>query len=315
MDPRVRRQFKRTILEELRPGRAVVIRAPSGSGTIAADYCHAHGIPYLVEAVGCPWDSLWNHSLKGKILAPRMWKQFRRTMRNADYAIYVTRKFLQRRYPTKGKSAAISDVELLPVDETVLEKRLVKIRNHSGKIKLATAAAVNVAFKGQRYVIEALARLKAEGKPGFEYHLAGGGDPSALRALAEQLVVADQVVFEGSLPHDAMFSWLDSMDLYIQPSLQDGLPRAVVEAMSRGLPALGSRTGGIPELLGESYIFPRKDTDAIAKMLDQLMPEQMALMAEKNFEHAKLFRKELLEKRRYDFYAAFAEAAKKTDEG
>ena len=114
------------------------------------------------------------------------------------------------------------------------------------------------------------------------------------------------MIFEGSLPHDAMFNWLDDMDLYIQPSLPEGLPRAVVEAMSRGLPALGARTGGIPELLGDEYIFPRKGVKEIAQMLDHITLEQMAIMAKKNYEHAKYFQKELLEKKRYDFYSAFA---------
>ena len=310
LDPRVHTEFKRVVLNELKPDRAVIVRAPSGSGTIAADYCHAHGIPYLAEAVGCPWDSLWNHSWKGKALAPRVWKQFRRTMRNADYAVYVTSEFLQGRYPTNGKSAAISDVELQPMDDAILEKRLEKIRNHSGKIKLATAAAVNAAYKGQQFVIEALAKLKAQGDTNFEYHLAGGGDPSALRDLAERLGVANQVIFEGSLPHDAMFAWLDEMDLYIQPSLQEGLPRAVVEAMSRGLPALGAHTGGIPELLGEECIFPRKGVDTIAEKLSQLSLKQMIPMAESNFVHAKMFQKELLEKKRFEFYSAFAAEAK-----
>ncbi len=80
LNPHVHAEFKRIVLNELKPDRAVIVRAPSRSGTIAADYCHAKGIPYLVEAVGCPWDSLWNHSLRGKVLAPRVWKQFRRTM-------------------------------------------------------------------------------------------------------------------------------------------------------------------------------------------------------------------------------------------
>ena len=309
-DPRVRAEFKRTVLNELRPDRAVILRAPSGSGTIAADYCHAHGIPYLAEAVGCPWDSLWNHSLKGKVLAPRVWKQFRRTMRNADFAVYVTSEFLQGRYPTNGKSAAISDVELQPMDDVILEKRLEKIHSHSGKIKLATAAAVNAAYKGQQFVIEALAELKKQGNTSYEYHLAGGGDPSTLRDLAQRLGVLDQVIFEGSLPHDAMFAWLDDMDLYIQPSLQEGLPRAVVEAMSRGLPALGAHTGGIPELLGEEHIFPRRDVKAITKMLEELSPEEMLSMAVRNFTHAKQFQKELLEHKRYEFYSAFAAEAK-----
>ena len=310
LDPRVHAEFKRVVLNELKHDRAVIVRAPSASGTIAADYCRANGIPYLAEAVGCPWDSLWNHSLKGKVLAPRVWKQFRRTMRNADYAVYVTSEFLQKRYPTNGKTAAISDVELQPMDDAILEKRLEKIQKHSGKIKLATAAAVNAAYKGQQFVIEALAKLKAQGNTNFEYHLAGGGDPSSLRDLAERLGVSNQVIFEGSLPHDAMFAWLDEMDLYIQPSLQEGLPRAVVEAMSRGLPALGAHTGGIPELLGEECIFPRKGVDTIAEKLSKLSLEQMISMAENNFVHAKMFQKELLEKKRFEFYSAFAADAK-----
>ena len=309
-DPRVRAEFKRIVLENITPDRAVILRAPSVSGTIASDYCYSRGIPYLAEAVGCPWDSLWNHSLKGKVLAPGEWKHFRRTMRNADYAVYVTSEFLQRRYPTRGKSSAISDVELHPMDNAILKKRLERIRNHSGKIKLATAAAVNAAYKGQQFVIEALSKLKTQGNNNFEYHLAGGGDPTALQELAERLGVTDQVVFEGSLPHDAMFAWLDDMDLYIQPSLQEGLPRAVVEAMSRGLPALGAHTGGIPELLGDDCIFPRKGVKEIAQMLDHITPERMIAMAQKNYECAKQFQKETLEKKRFAFYSAFAEEVK-----
>lgn len=305
-----RREFRKIVIENITPDRAVIIRAPSDSGTIAAKYCHKIGKPFLVEAVGCPWDSLWNHSLRGKITAPRVWLDFRRTMKLAPYAVYVTSKFLQNRYPTNGVQASISDVELQPMDESIIEKRLEKIDSHEGKIKLATAAAVNVAFKGQQFVVEALAKLKAQGNTDFEYHMAGGGDNSALKNLAEQLGVSAQVVFEGILPHDKMFAWLDDMDLYIQPSLQEGLPRAVVEAMSRGLPALGARTGGIPELLGEKYIFARKGVDEIAKLLPAISKDEMLLMAKNNFEHAKDFQKELLEKKRYNFYAAFAAAAK-----
>ena len=310
VDPRIHAQFKQTVLKELKPNRAVIIRAPSNSGTIAADYCHAHGIPYLAEAVGCPWDSLWNHSLKGKLLAPGMWKDFRRTMRNANYAIYVTSEFLQRRYPTNGKSAAISDVELQPMDDSILEKRLEKIRSNSGTFKIGTAGALHVAYKGQRYVIEALSKLKDQGNTNFEYHLAGGGDPTVLQTLAEQLGVSDQVIFDGVLRHEQMFTWFDDLDLYIQPSTVESMPRALIEAMSRGLPALGSIVGGIPELLGKECIFPRKNVEVITELLIQLHSESMHSMAKRNFARAKQFQKELLEKKRFDFYSAFAAEAK-----
>ena len=308
LDPRTHREFKRTVLSEIKPDRAVIVRVPSSSGTIAADYCHKIGKPFLAEAIGCPWDSLWNHSMKGKMMAPFSWENFRRVMRNAPYSVYVTNEFLQRRYPTKGVTAAISDVELRPMEQSVLDARLAHIRNHTGKIKIATSGGL-VAYKGQQFVIEALAKLKAQGNTNFEYHLAGSGDDVTLRNLARELGVEDQVIFEGRLAHEQMFPWLDEMDLYIQPSMTEGMPRSLIEAMSRGLPALGTQTGGIPELLGPDCTFPRKDVNTIAKMISCLSPEAMEQKARNNFDSAKGFQKELLERRRYDFYATFAKAA------
>ena len=279
------------------------------SGTIAARFCRRIGKPFLAEAVGCPWDSLTHHSLRGKVLAPGAWLRMRWCMRHAPYAVYVTNAFLQRRYPTHGISAAISDVELAPADAAVLARRLEKICTHSGKLVLGTAAAVNVAFKGQRYVIEALAQMKAAGRTDVEYHLAGGGDPAALRELARRLGVAEQVIFEGSLPHDAVFPWLDGLDLYIQPSTVEAMPRALIEAMSRGLPAFAAHTGGMPELLGDACIFAKKDVRGIVRLLDACTPERMAAMAEHNFAAAQAFEKETLARKRTQFYAAFAAAA------
>ena len=308
LDPRTHREFKRTVLAEIKPDRAVIVRVPSSSGTIAADYCHKIGKPFLAEAIGCPWDSLWNHSLKGKVLAPFSWKNFRRVMRNAPYSVYVTNEFLQRRYPTKGITAAISDVELHPMEQSVLDARLAHIRKHTGRIKIATSGGL-VVYKGQQFVIEALAKLKAQGNTNFEYHLAGSGDDETLRNLAKELGVEDQVIFEGRLAHEQMFSFLDNMDLYIQPSMTEGMPRSLIEAMSRGLPALGTKTGGIPELLGPGCTFACKDVDTIAKMISCLSPEVMEQKARSNFDNAKVFQKEFLEQRRFDFYSTFAKAA------
>lgn len=309
-DPRVRAAFKKTICDLIQSSRAVIVRVPSISGAIAADYCNEIGIPYLAEAVGCPWDSLWNHSLRGKVMAPFWRENMRRVMRNADYAVYVTSEFLQHRYPTNGKSVAISDVELQPMNDTILERRVEKIQNHSGKLKIGTAGALNVSYKGQRYMIEALAKLKENGNLNYEYHLAGRGDTSALHALAEKLGVSDQVIFDGVLRHDQMFSWFDDLDLYIQPSIVEAMPRALIEAMSRGLPAIGSIVGSIPELLGEGCVFPKKNVVKIAELLEGLNPEVMLSMAERNYEYAKQFKKDLLNQKRNDFYTAFASEVK-----
>ena len=304
--------FKKLTREEIQKADAVVCKSASAAA-FAAAYAKKYHKPYMVEVVGCVWDSLWNHSLKGKILAVPSYLSLRSVVRKAPFVLYVTTKFLQQRYPTHGQSAGISDVELQPAGEDVLKRRLEKIHNHTGIYRLGTAAGLHVPYKGQQYVIEALANLKKKGMINFEYHLAGGGDHTRLSNLAKKLGVTKQVIFDGSLPHDEMFSWLDELDIYLQPSAQEGMPRALIEAMSRGLPSFGSRVGGIPELLGDVTVFPVGDTDQIAKMLAGLTETDMEKAAVRNFEHAKQFQKNELERQRDAFYSSFADAARRNN--
>jgi len=74
--------------------------------------------------------------------------------------------------------------------------------------------------------------------------------------------------------------------LYVQPSRQEGLPRAVLEAMSVGCPVIGSRVGGIPELLRDSDMFESGDVTEIAHLIQQMSRERLAEMATVNFDIA-----------------------------
>ena len=235
----------------LRDCDAVVCRGWRGTGI-----CRKLKKTYLVEVVNCAWDSYWNHGLIGKIVAPIMFSIRKVTTKKAPFVLYVTNEFLQRRYPTNGKSVAVSDVALDKFSNDIIEKRINKIENkpQDEKIIIGTAAAVDVPFKGQRFVISALSKLKDKGFNNFEYQIVGSGKNDKLKRLAEKKGVADRVVFKGSIVHDKMFAWYDSIDIYIQPSLQEGLPRAMIEAMSRGLPCYGTRTGGIPELIDKECV-------------------------------------------------------------
>jgi glycosyltransferase involved in cell wall biosynthesis len=290
----------------------VIARLPSYAGFKAIKYAKKRRIPYICEVVACPWDALWNHTIKGKILAPFSYLQLKKTISNAPYVVYVTNEFLQNRYPTKGKTIACSNVTLAPFDETVLENRLLKIRNKTDeRIKIGTVAAVYVRYKGQQYVIRALGKLKKQGITNFEYHLVGGGDQSYLRSQAKKYDVEDQVKFIGPLPHDKVFEWLDTIDIYAQPSRQEGLPRALIEAMSRGLPCMGAKTGGIPELLEPSFLFSnsRKEIDEIINILFSMTPQTMKAQACRNFEKSKEYEKDIIEKRRREFFEEFKNSA------
>ena len=218
----------------------VVARLPSQIGILAIDMATKLDKPYLVELVGCPWDALWHHSLKGKLMAPFMYVATKRRVWTSRFTVYVTSEFLQERYPTQGRSESCSNVALAEFDEGVLERRLRRISRDrlASRIALGTIAPVNVRYKGQQYVIQALGELKRQGIANYEYQLVGGGDQTYLRDVAQKNGVIDQVKFLGAVPYSEVFRWLETIDLYVQPSLAEGLPRALIEAMSKGLPAL-----------------------------------------------------------------------------
>lgn len=295
------------IKNEVESADYVISRLPSDIGYIAIEYAKKYKKPYLIEVVTCPWDSLWNHSLAGKVIAPINFFRLKQTVKNAPYVIYVTEKFLQNRYPTKGKNINCSDVALNEFEEFILEKRTEKIQKHNGKITIGTTAAVNVRFKGQQFIIEALGELKKQGLTNYEYQLVGGGDQTYLKNIAEINDVTEQVKFLGTMPHEKVFEWLDTIDIYTQPSRQEGLPRALIEAMSRAVPAFGARTAGIPELLEDKFIFTntKRNIDEICEILKSFDKETMSKQAKRNFEESKKYDKEVIEKRRSKFFEDF----------
>ena len=98
---------------------------------------------------------------------------------------------------------------------------------------------------------------------------------------------------------------LDNIDIYLQPSLQEGLPRSVIEAMSRGCIAIGANTAGIPELLDCKYILRRKSVDDIVNLIFEIChmsKSEIIANSIRNFEEAKKYQKNVLDKRRENFF-------------
>ena len=106
----------------------------------------------------------------------------------------------------------------------------------------------------------------------------------------------------GSFPHDEIFNLLSEMDLYIQPSLQEGLPRAMIEAMSVGMPIIGSNAGGIPELIDKECIFKKKNVKEIVSMIKKINNNFLITQSQKNYVNSKKFNKENLDDKRKKFY-------------
>jgi glycosyltransferase involved in cell wall biosynthesis len=112
-------------------------------------------------------------------------------------------------------------------------------------------------------LIEALSILKAEGRRVSATIAGEGPDEAELKALAEELGVADQVRFVGYRPAREAFALGRMM---VIPSRAESLPYVILEAAAAGVPIISTRVGGIPEIFGpeSGHLIPPDDVGALA---------------------------------------------------
>ena len=287
----------------------VIVRLPSRLGQLFVGEAIQQGKPYAVEVVGCAWDALWNYGTwKGRAFAPFATYSLKNTVAKAPFALYVTEQFLQKRYPCKkGKTTFCSNVEIPAVPDVILDKRLKKIREQNEKLVFGLIGNYSSRYKGIDVAIRALAMADAQ-LPNWEFQVLGSGNSRFYSQLAQELGIADKVNFVGSLPSgQPVYDWLDNVDIYLQPSFQEGLPRALVEAMSRGCPALASSIAGIPELLHPAQMVVAGDDKTFSQKLVSLSADKTQLLqiARQNFVKAKNYYKPVLDDRRTAFWLLF----------
>lgn len=265
------------------------------------------GLPYISVVVGCAWDAMWNYDWRGKILALPAFLRLRHFVSNSPYAIYVTKDFLERRYPSNGKVTNASNVQISELNDSIIERRIQKINNITpDSLKIVTVANVDVKYKGQEYVIKALSKLKRVNKINYTYYLIGGGDSSYLNKVAQKYGVLDNVRFVGALPHEKVLEKLDEMDICIHPSKQEGLPRALIEAMSRGLPSIGTNVAGIPELLSKDFVIKKGSANSVVDAILRIIKKDVLLReAERNFKVAQEYTADVINQRRDSFIRQF----------
>ncbi|MCB9963638.1 MAG: glycosyltransferase family 4 protein [Rhodospirillales bacterium] len=283
----------------------VIIRGPVEFGMMAAAAARRFKIPYVVEMSGCAYDHTYYHgSLIGRLYAPIKFRRAKAMVRLADAVMYVTRHFLQERYPTKAHQAAASNVEIDMPDISVLERRLARIETYALPLRIGLIGNYGNSLKGVGVAIQALGRIK-DNLPPFEFHILGKGDPNLWQKDIKDAGLQTQVYFDGVRPSGtAVLEWLDEVDFYIQPSFHEGLPRAMIEALSRGCPALASDAGGTDELLPPENIHRRGDVESLARRLECTLTDKdwMKQQAHLNFDTARLYTRDILAPIRQNFW-------------
>lgn len=309
LDIKLKKNIRKVIEKNVRESDAVIIRSLGNFYTnTALHYCKKYKKKYLIEVTGFAFEGLWYHSFLGKLVAWPREMYLRKNIKKAPYAVYVTEYALQQRYPCENRSIGCSDVETNMIDEEELKRKndikISKFKNRK-KIKIGTAAFLDVKWKGQEDIIKAIYILKKNKICNFEYELIGTGKGIELKKLIDKYNLNDCVKIKGALKHEQVKDWLDQIDIYVQPSYQEGLCRSIVEAMSRGCPVICTDIGGNSELISKEYLYPKKKINKFIEKLLLINAENYSDISLTNFKAAKKYNKQNLDKKRNEFYMNF----------
>jgi glycosyltransferase involved in cell wall biosynthesis len=300
------RTITRSALEQ---AESVILRAPGVISTVAWSMIRNGPRPYGMEVIGDPLEGFAKGAVRHPLRPLIRWK-LARDLRNqchgASATAYVTKRTLQNQYPpAPGRfTTSYSDVEL---DAQSLLPEAREFVSAPALPRMVMVGTFSQMYKGHDIILQALALLKARNVP-FEIAFAGDGKHRVeMENLATTLGIAEHTKFLGELNAGAdVQRQLDLADLFVMPSRTEGLPRALIEAMARGLPCIASAVGGIPELLAPDDLVPPSQPVQLAEKLIAVLqnPRRMQSMSARNLETAAGYVNTVSAARRLEFYRA-----------
>lgn len=298
-------QIARAVDAYLPARGAVVLRVPQILPNLAFELIRKRGSAFAAEVVGDPWDvyapGAESHPLR-PIFRLLFYKRLKRICRLASSSCYVTEHALQSRYPPRygSFSTHASSVEITDVVQQSRSPDCFK-----APLRLLFVGTMNRLYKGQDVLLNALTRCSHD-VGDFELVMVGDGQLRGdLERMARTSGIGHRVTFVGAVPFGApVLSIMDDADLFVLPSRQEGLPRVVIEAMSRGLPCIASDVGGIGEILDPACLVRPGDVDSLAGKLAQVMGDRefLASQSRDNLRTARKFLPAEIEPRRRQFY-------------
>jgi len=212
----------------------------------AAGLAEALGVPLVATGHGCdvnrdlivPWKS-------GPIL-----EALGRAARITVVSDPLRRKLLAAGVPDRKIRVIPNGID--PSMFSISDKDQARVRrNLEPRTRRILFVGQLVEVKGIATLVRAVEEMKKVSPAPFAVHLLGEGPQLAdLKEMANRLGVGELLHFEGQRPHQEVAEWLGVADLLVLPSIREGCPNVVLEALVSGVPVVASRVGGIPDLVG-----------------------------------------------------------------
>ncbi len=306
---------------------AVIMRVPSFIASHLTRMLLTASHPFGVEIVGDPYDVFAPGTIRHPLRPYLRWslvRQLRQQCMRACAAAYVTEYTLQRRYPSKLYSVGVSDVHL----PSAASLRALDFETHFSSVdlrqgafasghrrypgdeprspvRLLTVGSLEQPYKGIHHLLAALRQCTLRGLDVTLTVVGDGRTRSKLERQAVTLGLGERVTFLGKVPSGpALWVQMEEADLFVLASLTEGLPRAMIEAMARGMPCIGTHVGGVPELLAPEDIVPPGDPIALSERILEVTRSKarLAKMSAANLAKAGEFHELKLHQRRLGFY-------------
>lgn len=309
---RNRIRLKKQINAAIAETNAVIIRGPSAIGSLAIRSMRLGSRPYGIEVVGDPEDVFAPGGVKSvlrPLLRRLITQRLRRECLGACAVSYVTAGALQRKYPASPGAFVTSYSSIdLPDEAFVAHPRA--YTDIKRPVRLAFVGSLEQLYKGPDVLVDAVGLAVARGTD-LELLMVGDGrHRPELVARADRLGLSQRVRFLGHVPPgEGVRAVFDAADVFVLPSRTEGLPRAMIEAMARGLPCIGTNVGGIPELIEPAECVPAGDPAPLADRIAGLVSDRKRLesLSARNLQAARRYGRTLLRESRVAFYRAVHE--------
>jgi teichuronic acid biosynthesis glycosyltransferase TuaC len=165
--------------------------------------------------------------------------------------------------------AAVDPLRFQALDKVQCRKEL----GLPGNKKIVLFVGNLVRVKGVKHLIEAFGRLTEAGHKDVLLILVGdGSDKAALQDHVRRHDLEPFVLVAGRKTHQEIPLWMNSADLFCLPSLSEGMPNVVIEAMACGTPVIATKVGGVPDIINSDlygYVVPPADSAALSKAIER----------------------------------------------
>jgi glycosyltransferase involved in cell wall biosynthesis len=214
------------------------------SGYVGARLKEKYNIPFVVTAHG---EDIYSLPFKDPV-----WKKnIEYVLNSADAIITVSRRNLE----CIRKLDVTTPVHLIPngfrndlfcpKDQTDAREKLGLPQDR----RIILTVGILEKVKGHRYLVDAVSTIIRQRKDVLCVIVGDGGERSSLEDQISSLGLADHVILAGMRPHDEIPLWINACDIFVLPSLDEGNPTVLFEALGCGKPFIGTRVGGVPDII------------------------------------------------------------------